>query len=75
MLNKKISKEELEELRKVVETENQYAITTQFWRFRKESFIKNILPKYGFNESEIQNISIDLRTGKIKKVEQQKITK
>ena len=63
---KKLTKEDLEELRKRAELINQYILVAQALEMQKQIFIKNLLPKYKCDMN--KNYNIDLRSGQIKEV-------
>ena len=63
---KKLTKEDLEELRKRTELINQYILVAQALEMQKQIFIRNILPKYKCDMN--KNYNIDLRNGQIKEV-------
>jgi len=63
---KKLTKEDLEELKKRVELINQHILVAQALEMQKQIFIKNLLPKYGCDMN--KNYNIDLRNGQIKEV-------
>jgi len=63
---KKLTKEDLEELRKRTELINQYILVAQALEMQKQIFIRNLLPKYGCDMN--KNYNIDLRSGQIKEV-------
>ena len=66
MFEKKLKKEDLEELRKRTELINQYILIAQALEMQKQIFIKNLLPKYGCDMN--KNYNINLRNGQIKEV-------
>ena len=66
MFNKRLSKEDLEELRKRTELINQHILIAQALEMQKQIFIKNLLPKYKCDMN--KNYNIDLRNGQIKEV-------
>jgi len=66
---KKLSKEDLLELRKRVELINQHILIAQALELQKQIFITNILPKYGCDMNKKYNI--DLKTGKITEIKQE----
>ena len=66
MFEKKLEKEDLEELRKRTELINQYILIAQALEIQKQIFIKNLLPKYGCDMN--KNYNINLRNGQIKEV-------
>ena len=63
---KKLTKEDLEELRKRVELINQHILISQALEMQKQIFIKNLLPKYNCDLN--KNYNINLRNGQIKEV-------
>ena len=63
---KKLTKEDLEELRKRTELINQYILVAQALEMQKQIFIKNLLPKYKCDMN--KNYNINLRNGQIKEV-------
>ena len=66
MFEKKLKKEDLEELRKRVELINQHILISQALEIQKQIFIRNILPKYNCDLN--KNYNIDLRNGQIKEI-------
>ena len=66
MFEKKLKKEDLEELRKRTELINQYILIAQALEMQKQIFIRNLLPKYNCDLN--KNYNIDLRNGQIKKI-------
>ena len=66
MFEKKLSKEDLEELKKRVELINQHILISQALEMQKQIFIRNLLPKYNCDMN--KNYNIDLRSGQIKEV-------
>ena len=66
MFEKKLKKEDLEELRKRTELINQYILVAQALEIQKQIFIKNLLPKYKCDMN--KNYNINLRSGQIKEV-------
>jgi len=66
MFEKKLKKEDLEELRKRTELINQYILVAQALEMQKQIFIKNLLPKYKCDMN--KNYNINLRNGQIKEV-------
>ena len=66
MFEKKLKKEDLEELRKRTELINQHILISQALEMQKQIFIKNLLPKYSCNMN--KNYNISLRNGQIKEV-------
>jgi len=66
MFEKKLSKEDLEELRKRTELINQHILISQALEMQKQIFIRNLLPKYKCDMN--KNYNIDLRNGQIKEV-------
>ena len=65
---KKLTKEDLEELRKRTELINQYILVAQALEMQKQIFIRNLLPKYNCDLN--KNYNIDLRSGQIKEVKE-----
>lgn len=70
MFKKKISKEELIELKKRSELINSYKLVAEALEIQKNFYLRNILPKYGCNANE--NYNIDFETGAINKVKSEK---
>jgi len=68
MFEKKLSKEDLEELRKRTELINQHILISQALEMQKQIFIRNLLPKYNCDLN--KNYNIDLRSGQIKEVKE-----
>ena len=66
MFEKKLSKEDLEELQKRTELINQHILISQALEMQKQIFIRNILPKYNCDMN--KNYNIDLRSGQIKEI-------
>ena len=66
MFKKKLSNEDLEELKKRVELINQHILISQALEMQKQIFIRNILPKYNCDMN--KNYNIDLRNGQIKEI-------
>ena len=66
MFEKKLSKEDLEELRKRTELINSFFLVSQSLEIQKQIYIRNILPKYKCDMN--KNYNIDLRNGQIKEV-------
>jgi len=66
MFEKKLKKEDLEELRKRTELINQYILISQALKMQKQIFIRNLLPKYKCDMN--KNYNINLRNGQIKEV-------
>jgi len=60
---KKLTKEDLEELRKRTELINQHILISQALEMQKQIFIRNLLPKYNCDLS--RNYNINLKNGKI----------
>lgn len=69
-INKKLSKEDLEELRKRTELINSYILVAQSLETQKQLYIRNILPKYGLRGD--LDYSIDLKNGKISEIKEKK---
>ena len=65
---KKLTKEDLEELRKRTELINQHILISQALEMQKQIFIRNLLPKYNCDLN--KNYNIDLRSGQIKEVKE-----
>ena len=63
MFKKKLSNEDLEELRKRVELINQHILISQALEMQKQIFIRNLLPKYGLDLN--KNWNINLKNGQI----------
>lgn len=70
MFEKRLSKEDLEELRKRTELINQYILISQSLEIQKQVFIKSILSSYGMRGD--RNYSIDLKNGKITEEKEKK---
>ena len=68
MFEKKLSKEDLEELRKRTELVNQHILISQALKMQKQIFSRNLLPKYNCDLN--KNYNIDLRSGQIKEVKE-----
>jgi len=68
VFEKKLSKEDLEELRKRTELINQHILISQALEMQKQIFIRNLLPKYNCDLN--KNYNIDLRSGQIKEVKE-----
>ena len=66
MFEKKLSKEDLEELQKRTELINQHILISQALEMQKQIFIRNILPKYNCDMN--KNYNINLRNGQIKEI-------
>ena len=66
MFEKKLSIEDLEELKKRTELVNQHILIAQALEMQKQIFIRNILPKYKCDMN--KNYNIDLRSGQIKEI-------
>jgi len=69
MFEKKLKKEDLEELRKRTELINQHILVAQALEMQKQIFIKNLLPKYNCDLS--RNYNINLKNGKITEIKSQ----
>ena len=67
---KKLNKEDLEELRKRTELINQHLLIAQALDFQKQIFIRNLLPKYGLDQN--KEYLIDLKKGRIKEIKKVK---
>ena len=63
MFKKKLSNEDLEELKKRVELINQHILISQALEMQKQIFIRNLLPKYGLDLN--KNWNINLKNGQI----------
>jgi len=63
MFEKRLSKEDLEELKKRVELINQHILISQALEMQKQIFIRNLLPKYGLDLN--KNWNINLKNGQI----------
>lgn len=70
MLKKRLSKQELNELRKRVELINSYKLVAGALEVQKDAYLRRILPKYGCDME--SNYSVDFATGKISKVKTEK---
>lgn len=68
MFEKKLSKTDLEELRKRTELINQYVLIAQALELQKQIFVRNLLPKYGCDMN--KNYNIDLKSGQIKEIKE-----
>ena len=66
MFKKKLSNEDLEELRKRTELVNQHILIAQALEMQKQIFVRNLLPKYKCDMN--KNYNINLRNGQIKEV-------
>jgi len=66
MFEKKLSIEDLEELKKRTELVNQHILIAQALEMQKQIFIKNLLPKYNCDMN--KNYNINLRSGQIKEI-------
>ena len=60
---KKLTKEDLEELRKRVELINQHILISQALEMQKQIFVRNLLSKYRLDLN--KNYKIDFKTGQI----------
>ena len=69
MFKRKVSREDLEELRKRTELFNQYSLLTEGLRVQNQIYIGNLLPKYGCDMN--KNYNIDLKTGEITEIQVQ----
>ena len=63
MFEKKLSKEDLEELRKRTELVNQHILIAQALEMQKQIYIRNLLPKYKLDGN--KNYNINFKNGKI----------
>ena len=76
MFEKKLSKEDLEELRKRTELINSFILVSQSLEIQKQIYIRNILPKYGLDGNKNYNINLkngkitELKTGQIKEAKE-----
>jgi len=70
MFGKKLKQEDLEELRKRTDLINQYILVANALEVQKQVYIRGILPKYGMDMN--KNYEIDLKTGQITKVKEEK---
>lgn len=68
MFEKKLSKEDLEELRKRTELINEHILIAQALEIQKQIFMNNILPKYQCDLNKKYNI--DLKNGRIKEIKE-----
>lgn len=68
MFEKRLSKEDLEELRKREELINQHKLIAEALELQKQIYIRNLLPKYQCDMN--KNYNIDLKTGRIKEVKE-----
>lgn len=68
MFEKRLSKEDLEELTKRTELINSQKLIASALEIQKQIYIKNILPSYGMRGD--LNYEIDLRSGKIKLIKE-----
>ena len=68
MFEKKLKKEDLEELRKRTELINQHILISQALKMQKQIFTINLLPKYNCDLN--KNYNIDLRSGQIKEAKE-----
>lgn len=67
---KKLKKEDLKELKKRIELINQHVLIIQSLEAEKQSFLANILPKYGCEMD--KEYSINLKNGKITPIKNSK---
>ena len=65
---KKLSQEDLEEIKKRTELINQHILISQALEMQKQIFIRNILPKYNCDLS--RNYNINLKNGKITEIKE-----
>ena len=76
MFEKKLSKEDLEELRKRTELVNQHILIAQALEMQKQIYIRNLLPKYRLDGNKNYNINLkngkitELKTGQIKEAKE-----
>ena len=69
LFSKKLSLEDLEELRKRIELINQYKLIVKSLELSNQIYLRNILPKYGLDIN--KNWEVDCKDGKIKEVKKQ----
>jgi len=67
---KKLSREDLEEIRKRDELVNQHRLTAQALEHQKQIYIQQLFPKYGLDPN--KQFNIDLKSGRISEVLQTK---
>ena len=73
---KKLTKEDLEELRKRTELVNQHILIAQALEMQKQIYIRNLLPKYRLDGNKNYNINLkdgkitELKTGQIKEAKE-----
>jgi len=76
MFEKKLKKEDLEELRKRTELINQHILIAQALEMQKQIYIRNLLPKYRLDGNKNYNINLkngkitELKTGQIKEAKE-----
>ncbi|MDP2655604.1 MAG: hypothetical protein Q8P17_03665 [bacterium] len=63
---KKLSREDLEEIRKRDELVNQHRLTAQALEHQKQIYIQQLFPKYGLDPN--KQFNIDLKSGRISEV-------
>lgn len=63
---KKLSREDLEEIRKRDELVNQHRLTAQALEHQKQLYIQQLFPKYGLDPN--KQFNIDLKSGRISEV-------
>lgn len=68
MFDKKLKKEDLEELRKRSELINSHKLIVSALEMQKQIYLNGILPKYGCDLN--KNYKIDVKTGRIKEVKE-----
>ena len=68
MFEKRLNKEDLEQLRKRSEMVNQHILISQALEMQKQIFIRNLLPKYNCDLS--RNYNINLKNGKITEIKE-----
>lgn len=73
MFRKKLKQEDLEELKKRAELINQHTLIAEALEIQKRIYISNLLPKYRCDMN--KNYSIDLKTGKIKRIKRRESKK
>jgi len=69
MFNKKLKKEDLEELKKREEIMNSYKLVVSALEIQNRIYMNGILPKYGCDMN--KNYNINLKTGEIKELKPQ----
>jgi len=64
MFEKRLNKEDLEQLRERSKMINQYFLVVKALQLQTEVYMKNLLPKYGADMN--KNYEVDLKNGIIK---------